>query len=539
MKFLQEWEEQDAKNYSVAGIVIQWKDQESVNRLISLSTPLQPKGNLAIYNTLLQEEIKEGIVDEVPDSEVKLHNQTFCVPKHSGDQRKVLDARLINNEILKKHFKMHSVQTVSEAISKDYWLASLDIKSAYSHIKVHPSLKPFLGFAVRDKSFLYRAMPFGLRLAPLVFTKTLAISIKQIRKSIKSTILHYADDILLLNKNKMILSQDIQTAVNILQAMGWIINFRESELTPQQSIKYLDLQWWLSKVTSNKGRSIIPPAPIQCTITTDASHLGWGSTLEYNNRTWIAWGNWPNPKLLKSSNQREMKAIHYALMHFAPICNKEEIHSIMIRSDNQVAVQDNKRRRAAPILAPTLRQILKLEEDKKWSIEAVYLKGELNSIADRLSRLEKAGDYQLKKDVLNEALQKLQVSPTLDAFATRRNSLFPRFLSPTDDNRAIGTNGLKFPWGQKIVYAHPPIAIIGRCLQKIQSEKTTVVLILPDWQQWWSSVVKEMEIKSIQLGQADQILKPGKSMKRNECKLPPGSLVAHLIQIGEEMKYIN
>ncbi|KAA6392528.1 MAG: hypothetical protein EZS28_011943 [Streblomastix strix] len=115
---------------------------------------------------------------------------------------------------------MLSVQTVSEAISKDCWLAPLDIKSAYSHIRVHRSLSTFLGFAVGSKSFLYRAMPFGLRLAPLILTKTLAISLKNIRKSIKSTFLHYADDILLLNTNMMILSQDNQTVVNIPQAMG-------------------------------------------------------------------------------------------------------------------------------------------------------------------------------------------------------------------------------------------------------------------------------------------------------------------------------
>ncbi|KAA6363551.1 MAG: hypothetical protein EZS28_040921, partial [Streblomastix strix] len=124
-----------------------WKDQESVNRLISLSTPLQPNDNLAIYHSLLHEEIKEGIVEEVPNSEVNLHIYSYCVPKHSGDYRKVLDSRLINNETLKKHFKMLSVRTVSEAISKDCWLAPLDIKSAYSHIRVHPSLSPFMGFA--------------------------------------------------------------------------------------------------------------------------------------------------------------------------------------------------------------------------------------------------------------------------------------------------------------------------------------------------------------------------------------------------------
>ncbi|KAA6392527.1 MAG: hypothetical protein EZS28_011942 [Streblomastix strix] len=295
---------------------------------------------------------------------------------------------------------------------------------------------------------------------------------------------------------------------------GWTSQIR----IPSSAIS--DLQWLLSKVTSNKGHSIIPPAPIQRTFTTDASHISWGSTLEYNSRTWIAWENWSNPKFLKLSNQREMKAIHYALMHFALICNKQEIHSIMIRSDNQVAVQDINCRRAAPTLAPKLRQILKLEEDKKC-------------------RLEKAGDHQLKKEVLNETLQKLQVSPTLDAFVARRNSLSPRFLSPTDDNRAIETNGLKLPCGKEIIYAHPPIAIIERCLHKIKSEKTAVVSILPDWEQWWNPVVKQMEINSIQLGQADKILKSRKSMKRNESNLRPGNLVAHLIQIGEEMKGIR
>ncbi|KAA6391645.1 MAG: putative Pol polyprotein [Streblomastix strix] len=264
---------------------------------------------------------------------------------------------------------------------------------------------------------------------------------------------------------------------------------------PQLAIS--GLQWWLSRIISNKAYSIIPPPPTQAIITTDASHLGWGATLNRSNQIQIAWGKWPLPKFLKSSYQRDLRAVYYALMHFANICRTEEIHSILIRSDNQVAVQNINRRKAAPILEPTLRQIYRYADQMNLEIEAVYLKGEQNSTADRLSRLEKAGHYQVKEEIIKMAFLKLKLNPTLDAFANRRNAFLPRFISPTDDNLAVGINGLKHPWGKEVIYAHPPIEIIGKFLQKIQEENITVILVLPDLEQWWTPVVRQMAQMSV------------------------------------------
>ncbi|KAA6398353.1 MAG: hypothetical protein EZS28_006123 [Streblomastix strix] len=144
----------------------------------------------------------------------------------------------------------------------------------------------------------------------------------------------------------------------------------------------------------------------------------WGATMNRNNQIRIAWGKWQQLKFLKSPNKRELRAVYYVLTHFANICRAKEIHSILIRSDNQVAVQNINRRKAAPTLAPTLRQIYRLSDQMNLSIEAVYPKGEQNYMADRFSILEKAGDYQLKEEIIKMAFLKLKVNFTLDAFAS-------------------------------------------------------------------------------------------------------------------------
>ncbi|KAA6390232.1 MAG: hypothetical protein EZS28_014241 [Streblomastix strix] len=81
------------------------------------------------------------------------------------------------------------------------------------------------------------------------------------------------------------------------------------------------------------------------------------------------------------------------------------------------------------------------------------------------------------------AFLKLKLNPTLDAFATRRNALLPRFISPSADNFAEEINGLKHPRDKEVFFSHTPIAIIEKCIQKIQEEYIIVILVLPNWEQ--------------------------------------------------------
>ena len=66
-----------------------------------------------------------------------------------------------------------SVDTVAEAaakLCKGALLAKTDVKSAYRNVPVHPSDRLLLGMSWRGNVYVDKALPFGLRSAPKIFT---------------------------------------------------------------------------------------------------------------------------------------------------------------------------------------------------------------------------------------------------------------------------------------------------------------------------------------------------------------------------------
>ena len=47
----------------------------------------------------------------------------------------------------------------------------IDLKDAYLHFPIHPSHLRFLAFRYKEVDYCFRALPFGLSMAPRVFYK--------------------------------------------------------------------------------------------------------------------------------------------------------------------------------------------------------------------------------------------------------------------------------------------------------------------------------------------------------------------------------
>ena len=49
-------------------------------------------------------------------------------------------------------------------------LAKIDIKQTYHNVPVHPDDRPLLGMVWRERVYLVKVLPFGLRSAPIIFS---------------------------------------------------------------------------------------------------------------------------------------------------------------------------------------------------------------------------------------------------------------------------------------------------------------------------------------------------------------------------------
>ncbi|KAH7823715.1 uncharacterized protein MONOS_8955 [Monocercomonoides exilis] len=95
-----------------------------------------------------------------------------------------------------------------------------------------------------------------------------------------------------------------------------------------------------------------------------------------------------------------------------------------------------------------------------------------------LSRLERAGDNEVRAEELPEILKIAQMTPTLDEFAASHNHKLERLCGI---NSPIAEDGLMVPWKDEVVLAYPPVRLIARTIQKAKSEKAQVILLLPNW----------------------------------------------------------
>ncbi|KAA6374337.1 MAG: hypothetical protein EZS28_030136 [Streblomastix strix] len=171
----------------------------------------------------------------------------------------------------------------------------------------------------------------------------------------------------------------------------------------------------------------------------------------------------------------------------------------------------------------------------KIQIHPIYIPGLQNQIADSLSRLEQAGDYQLNDKAQQFLHLNFQEFPKIDAFSTSRNHILPQFFTTTFNQQAIATDAFQQSWRNQSILIHPPIIMLQKVVRKISMEKPRGVVIAPDWVgQPWYSDLEILSSKKISLGPCVNNLKPGRRMKRRKTKLPPGDLVAWEIKTQME-----
>ena len=143
-------------------------------------------------SALLRDRLHLGVLEEHQGS--VFLSRPFTVPRRDRPEpRLVIDLSLLNRSIQCHRFQMLTLAQVRGSLVPGAWFTSLDLANAYWHIPVHPRFRSFL--AVQDGSTVLRfcVMPFGLNIAPRVFTKLTKEGLSLLR-SMGIQVLVYLDD---------------------------------------------------------------------------------------------------------------------------------------------------------------------------------------------------------------------------------------------------------------------------------------------------------------------------------------------------------
>ena len=171
-------------------------------------------------------------------------------------------------------------------------------------------------------------------------------------------------------------------------------------------------------------------------------------------------GTWSHPESNFHINYLELKAIFLALKEFQGLCLN---NVVLIATDNNTVVAWCSR--------------------KQVTLKARQIPSQLNVIADKLSRLVQTNqtEWSLLPEVF-KALWFLWHQPQVDLFATRFNNKLPQLVSLVPDPIAWAVSALSLPWEDLDPYAFPPLAILGKVVEKLHDYQCSrIILIVPRW----------------------------------------------------------
>jgi hypothetical protein len=165
----------------------------------------------------------------------------FVIPKKIGDLRPVLNLRALNQFLPVKHFKMETIQHVCTLIKKNDYLTSIDLSDAFLHIKIHPESRKYLQFLWKGQLYQFKVLPFGLSLAPMIFTKMLKPLLRWARKR-GIRISAYLDDLIIAAASKEKSKLATKMVLRKLKELGYLTKEYKSSLIPSQTLEHLGFE---------------------------------------------------------------------------------------------------------------------------------------------------------------------------------------------------------------------------------------------------------------------------------------------------------
>ena len=159
------------------------------------------------------------------------------------------DERFLNLWICDSPFQLDTLKEVPRLVENRMFMSSLDDKSGYDHILLHPRSRPYFGIQYGGWYLVYNTIPFGFKASAYIYHTTGSIPIGYCRSFGVPALLYIDDrllgefgggrksehgDITAANRSLYILCQ-------VLVRLGYFLNLGKCVLTPTQSIKFLGM----------------------------------------------------------------------------------------------------------------------------------------------------------------------------------------------------------------------------------------------------------------------------------------------------------
>lgn len=194
-------------------------------------------------NTLMM----KGAIEKCLPVNNQFLSSYFLVPKSDGSKRFILNLKPLNKFINSPHFKMEDSRTLMKLLQQDNFMATLDLKDAYFLVPIHRNYRKYLRFKICQGLYQFKCLPFGLSVAPYVFTKIMKPVLQRFREQ-GIMVVGYLDDLCVISNSELNCKVAVEIIHNTLMSLGFIINLKKTT-PPSKKCKYLGFVFDSSNMT--------------------------------------------------------------------------------------------------------------------------------------------------------------------------------------------------------------------------------------------------------------------------------------------------
>lgn len=145
-------------------------------------------------NGILEDMKRQGIIEESNSPWV---SPAVLVKKKDGSIRFCVDYRKLNAVTVKDSYPLPRIEDILDQLAGNSWFSTLDLKSGYWQVGLHPDDKEKTAFSVGNGLWQFTVMPFGLCNAPATFERLME---KVLREVLFKICYVYLDDVIVFSK---------------------------------------------------------------------------------------------------------------------------------------------------------------------------------------------------------------------------------------------------------------------------------------------------------------------------------------------------
>ena len=176
-----------------------------------------------------------------------------AVPKGDGSFRPITDCKQplglsINNYMNTTHlpFNCVTVDHVSSHLSKDCFMATVDISSAYRAISLKHEHWTYQGIEwlvhFTKQHLIDTRTCFGLKCAPFIFTQITNFIVRTMARLGYGKVCSYIDDFIVFGESRDECLQAQTTLMRLLGDLGFIVSWKKC-CPPMQKVRYLGIDF--------------------------------------------------------------------------------------------------------------------------------------------------------------------------------------------------------------------------------------------------------------------------------------------------------